>query len=251
MTPPNKRQRAARKKSRDEVTGQFAEDAAIARVLFDRRSLAKDERAILRRLNRGSGDETMGNMRKEDLRTLNPDQWLVDVVMDAYAALVVKRAPQPSTFAFPVHFYPMLSFRGFKGVQDYTDGVDVFALRAVFFPILDKGNHWTLIVAEMDNRTLTYYDSSGGTGKQHLRRIAAYLAKEFKATHRERKPWNWELKSPGFSTPQQTTGHDCGVFVLAQMSALHARDVDHAFSQADVPRFRQQMQLELVRNATT
>ena len=245
MTPPNKRQRAARKKSRDEVTGQFAEDAAIARVLFDRRSLAKDERAILRRLNRGSGDETMGNMRKEDLRTLNPDQWLVDVVMDAYAALVVKRAPQPSTFAFPVHFYPMLSFRGFKAVQDYTDGVDVFALRAVFFPILDKGNHWTLIVADMVNRALTYYDSSGGTGKPHLRRIAAYLAKEFKARHRERKPWNWELKSPGFSTPQQTTGHDCGVFVLAQLSALHERDVDRAFSQADVPRFRRQIQLEL------
>jgi len=51
--------------------------------------------------------------------------------------------------------------------------VDVFQLDILFIPI-HLGNHWSLCAVKVQERTLTYYDSMGGSNEDALQVIVLF-----------------------------------------------------------------------------
>ena len=120
-------------------------------------------------------------------------------------------------------------------------------------PVNVDDEHWILIVADMDARTLTSYDSLGREHSTRLGLIERYLVDEYADKRRgEALPWTWTLANAMKTTPQQTNAVDCGVFVIATLDVLHRAfergvEPDFWFSQQDMPRLRLQALRDLVR----
>jgi sentrin-specific protease 1 len=156
--------------------------------------------------------------------------------------------------------YSMLSQRGFAAVKSWTSRglgqADLFARSALFFPINVSNAHWCLAVADMKRRTLTYYDSLGSSGTRCLQTLLQYLRDEHQDKKGSALLEEWELISPEKSSPQQANAVDCGVFTLSMLNVLHhgfelnvseVARLANSFSQADMPRIREQIQLDLGR----
>ena len=72
---------------------------------------------------------------------------------------------------------------------------DIFKLRVLLIPI-HEGVHWTCACAWMQEKRICFYDSMGGSGRQHLQHIKQYIADE----HMNKKETeldmdDWELTS--------------------------------------------------------
>ena len=92
---------------------------------------------------------------------------------------------------------------------------------------------------------LVYYDSLGGRGTDYLRRMWAFLQLEHRSqTGASLDPTTF-CATAMLDAPGQTTGYDCGAFVLKYCEYL-SRLAPFSFSQADMPLFRRRMVYELV-----
>ena len=139
----------------------------------------------------------------------------------ALLALVNQAAPAGYTYA---------------NVRRWTKKTDIFAKRRVFFPVNLSNTHWTLLVADMQRRELTYVDSMGGRGAKYTSALLRYLKEE----HLDKKKCElpdaagWTVV-PGSSTgcPQQANGIDCGVFTIVAADHLSER-LPLNYSQADI-----------------
>jgi len=233
------------------------------RELVPTEPLTAQEQAVIASLNQGPDTEPVGSFTKHDFRTLNHRQWLNDEAINGYAKLVEARVKgDDRPYVFISFFFSTLQgdppAYHFDKVKRWTarglGKADLFARRAVFFPINVGNTHWTLVVADMRKRTLTYYDSLGGAGTACLELIERYLKDEYEEKKGEPHPFAWTLVSAGRSTPQQDNGVDCGVFSVALLNVLHRAfeldvepDLAGTFAQSDIARIRQQIQLDLVR----
>ena len=201
----------------------------------------------------------MGMLRKHDLRTLNEGELVNDEAINGMGKLIEARGSDVDRrpYVFVHSFIDMLSRDGFASVKQWTarglGQADLYARRAVFFPVNVDDEHWILIVADMDARTLTSYDSLGREHGVRLGLIERYLVDEYADKRRgEALPWTWTLANAMKTTPQQTNAVDCGVFVIATLDVLHRAfelggEPDFSFSQQDMPRLRLQALRDLVR----
>uniref|UniRef100_A0A914WK68 Ubiquitin-like protease family profile domain-containing protein n=1 Tax=Plectus sambesii TaxID=2011161 RepID=A0A914WK68_9BILA len=114
----------------------------------------------------------------------------------------------------------------------------------VFFPIHDQGNHWTLIVVNMPRWFISYYESMGGNGDHHLQTIHDFLRAECAEKHPTRPFVPFTCVNER-RLPQQHNTRDCEVF-MCQNAEHIARGAPLTFTQADMPRFRLQMERELM-----
>ncbi|CAI6373240.1 unnamed protein product [Macrosiphum euphorbiae] len=87
--------------------------------------------------------------------------WLLnDHVLNDYFTLIKKE--NPSVHSFDTFFYERNSKTKYEGIKHWTKNVDIFSKRKVFFPInIVEGPfaHWIIVVADMVNQELVYYDS--------------------------------------------------------------------------------------------
>lgn len=78
----------------------------------------------------------------------------------------------------------------------------------ILFPLHVNKNHWQLVVAFPETRSLVMYDSRlSGQGKQQLVAVRDWI----KAAVREAKSVAWDMQEA--VCPQQTDDSNCGVFV--------------------------------------
>jgi len=243
---------------------------ADLKALIPFEPLSTVERMTLYEINRGPEgnivDVDEEDLTKHDYRTLNAGQMLNDKVINHFAELVQSRSPADDRrpYIFNTYFMPTLvgdpSGYCYEKVQKWTnrlrDSEQLYARRAILFPLNVNRVHWTLVVADVRQRTLTYYDSMGDSGESYLQLIQRYLTDDYKDKNGESLPWVWALVSKGCSTPQQKNGVDCGVFMLALLNILCRGfeldvepDLQSLFSQKDIARIRVQIQLDLVRGA--
>jgi Ulp1 family protease len=342
----NKRQKATLLQARDEnqhfvsLRARLEEPLAKCvlptarkgKLVLDQRAMMREtpfsaeEERQLKSFSEGASDDlglfTLG-VKKEDLCTLNPHCWLNDVVINGVAVLFASRSTAPDRpYVFPTYFYTNLVKFGSKKVLTNTSRgagkADIFSRKGLFFPI-HLGQHWTLAVAELVSKTLTYYDSLSckdeaesltinldaedereheeevekvtkpdvkkvvitlyhheGHGKQveqqipvipldptphlHLpsgfgclRFLLKYLKEELWGKKKQKLTGTWHLTCTNRTTPQQTNGSDCGVFVLCMLNVLHLEFATGAsanapiFSQGQMDSIRRQMQLDLMR----
>ncbi len=107
--------------------------------------------------------------------------------------------------------------------------------KTLLMPLHVGNNHWTLLVADIDKRTLSYYDSLSLRPPEVIEELQAHLKKI--ALHE-----NVELAANDFTLvnepcPQQSNGYDCGVFVL--LAAKHTIEgTPLEYSQRDAPYMR-------------
>ncbi|XP_018616020.1 sentrin-specific protease 1 isoform X3 [Scleropages formosus] len=102
---------------------------------------------------------------------------------------------------------------GFSAVRRWTKKVDIFSSDILLVPI-HLGVHWCLAVVDFRKKSISYFDSMGGTNDEACRILLKYLAQESSDKKgRDLDVSQWVLKSKKSNEiPQQMNGSDCGMF---------------------------------------
>lgn len=185
---------------------------------------------------------------------------LDDNVINKYMTLITKRSPD-TVYVFDTFFYYKLSTQGYSQIKGLPKKVDIFSKKKLFFPIHSPEEHWCLIVADLSNKKIKFFNSLREKYLSeefvceniyfilycfnHLKRIMNYLMEEHK--HRQRGqilPGEWSLEDSGNECPNQTNSYDCGVFICIIAEYL-ARGATLDFSNKDMGNFREKMNEEI------
>jgi hypothetical protein len=190
-----------------------------------------------------------------DFKRLDPGMWLNDSIVDCILHLYrYKYEINMNEFwIFSTQFFARLVPKEgeyvYANVSRWTRRVhpDIFSRKMVFFPLHIHGAHWTLAVADMRKRTLTYYDSMGRDGLEYLQMVLRYLEDEHMDKNKELLPKKeeWKYIQTLGRVPQQPNDVDCGVFmctfVRMLMEQVNEPEVVFTFSHVDIPQIRQSM----------
>jgi Ulp1 family protease len=178
-------------------------------------------------------------LKRRDIRTLQPGEWLNDHVINAYLGLLIDAAEGQvmlnqrtrSSFAFSTFFHSVLldgeSEFDFASVERWTQahgnraqGVDLFSMDMVFVPVNIGRMHWALAVIKMRQKRIEYYDSLHKDGRRTLEGLFLYLQAEHLSHKLEPMDTaGWQLENV-CSIPRQTNGCDCGVFLCTFAECL-------------------------------
>lgn len=183
-----------------------------------------------------------------DLHTLKDSKWLNDNIIDYYFNLIMKA--NPNVFGWTTHFYTTLAQRGYQGVARWAKRkkINVFAMEKILTPINIGNMHWALAVIDNIKKTITYYDSLGGSrnsgNPQAVQTLARYMKEEAK---RLGVTGNEYRLIPHTEAPQQKNGSDCGVFTCTAARYISANK-PLSYSQNDMKIIRRRMVYEIIDN---
>ena len=185
-------------------------------------------------------------------------KWLDDSIIHFFLNHLMSQ--HQNIHAFDIFFYNHLRDKGIdRQLLRWTRRLDIFSKDFIFFPVNLRELHWTLIVANCKEKTISYYDSMGG-GKvnmgcshavyeppsRHMDRVLQYLQKEHDDKKGSPLPFDWKCNPVGESQdvllhdgriPQQENNYDCGVF-LCMFADYISRGLPFTFSQRDMPQMR-------------
>lgn len=119
------------------------------------------------------------------------------------------------------NFYDQL-LKGYDKVQKWIK-TDLFNKRAFLVPV-NFANHWTLIIVELREKTISFYDSIGGSNKKAVKITKNFLVKERTTKHPLRAKIHWEKVSKT-NGPRQNPDNliDCGVHICTMARAVAER----------------------------
>ena len=204
------------------------------------------------------------------LRTLTAGEWLNDEIINHHLRLLQLRDEHMAR-ANPTHqqsycFHPLFMSTylntthadpRIRGRMDYTrvrrwsrrtPTGNLFDLHHLFIPIHVGRVHWTHVVVDFLQRTITYRDSQGAAGLQYLTATKQYLNEEHQKLHRCDLPPGWNLVPTPDTTPRQQNGDDCGVYTCAMIDlALQRRPLE--LTPADILIYRNRMVLAILQGA--
>ena len=173
--------------------------------------------------------------------------WLNDETINAYLELVVTFGKRndtvdlettPSFHAFNSFFYTNLaSKKGYDSVARWgkrarIGGKKLLETKMVFIPV-NSGMHWTLIVVDTRNKTIRYYDSLGGHGKDKMKVVLGWIEKEL-GTLFDKDEWKMERGDSG----RQANSDDCGVFTITNARQVMLEGDTFGPGEVDVQRKR-------------
>ncbi|CAN2388779.1 sentrin specific peptidase 5 [Pristimantis euphronides] len=176
-----------------------------------------------------------------DLETLGEQQWLNDQVINMYGELLMDTAQDKIHF-FNTFFHKQFMTKGYDGVKRWTKKVDLFKKTLVLIPVHLKV-HWVLVAVNIQNKTITFYNSQGKNKRFCTKNILRYIVTEAKERNRPDFLQDWQTTIEKY-LPLQKNGFDCGVFMLQYCKCL-AREQPFLFSQEDMPHIRKCMYKEL------
>jgi sentrin-specific protease 1 len=210
-------------------------------------------------------------VRRADMATLRPGQWLNDEVINYFFTLLGERekaaaaaaddggaptAGWPRCHFVQTNFYTKLAESSpagyvYKNVARWTRRADVFSKDLIIVPIHCHGNHWTLAVINLRQKRFEYYDSLFGSPGAVLTNLRRWLADE--SVDKKKGPldlsdWTELVFTRDDGTPVQRNGSDCGVF-MSRTADFLARDGKLSFGQGDMNYFRRRMVLEILQTA--
>jgi len=178
-------------------------------------------------------------IKRTDLRTLKPPNWLNDEVVNASAALM---PVLPHIMIMNSFFFETIS-------QEYVrESINVPKLKRILsrrgfndsitkllVPINIKKTHWICAEVDFVNNAVITYDSLGANpmpGTALAVVLGKYLGKEFSIRVGK--------------SPLQENGHDCGVFMTANLSLL-AQNLPLEYSQHLLKDFRKVIAVRILR----
>ena len=209
------------------------------------------------RLARNSGKEVLMEryqikIRIRDLKTLEPEKWLNEEIINFYLNMIVERSHNqqlPTVYAFGTQFYIKLAEGGHGYVKRWTKKVDLFEKRLILVPI-HLEDHWVLVSIDTEQKTENYHNSMGDEkkhGKLCLARIVDYIKEEHsnkKGVAIDTSIWK---KTISEDIPQQDNAYDCGLFILKYAECV-SRLERMEFSQDDMDLYRERMTYKILEN---
>ncbi|XP_028565628.2 sentrin-specific protease 1 isoform X1 [Podarcis muralis] len=212
------------------------------------------EREIKSVLRSGNQDEVLSEafrltITRKDIQTLNHLNWLNDEIINFYMNMLMERSKQrgfPTVHAFNTFFFTKLKTAGYQAVKRWTKKVDVFSVDILLVPI-HLGVHWCLAVIDFRKKSITYFDSMGGTNTEACKILLQYLKQE--SLDKKRKEFDtngWVQQSKrSQEIPQQMNGSDCGMFACKYADCI-TKDKPINFTQQHMPYFRKRMVWEIL-----
>ena len=213
--------------------------------------------------------------------TLNPGTWLNDDVIDIYFRKLQSRDVKYESnslhhmknifltsrfimalFSNDNHYFDKrgcsyANVATFKALRHQ----DIFECHRIFIPVNVSNCHWTLIVINLQDKNVKYYDTLHDDEDDDLvyshceepllRGIEYFLNEEWNNIHN--CPWedrlSWEyIHCSTVSMPRQENGYDCGVFVCVIADLLsQGHEIVH-LCQNDLIHIREKMVASLVTN---
>jgi Ulp1 family protease len=169
-------------------------------------------------------------MTRKKFSCLKPGVWLNDEVINFYSNILLEhnnsqRHSKKKYHYLNTNFYAMLTLNyslNFLNGDAFVRSIDVFSKKKLFIPINIANTHWVLVVVNIQEKTIHYYDSlyAKGNGSLFCGNILKWiehLAHKKKVVYDERE---WRIFEGAKGIPQQNNGNDCGVFVLMYMEFL-------------------------------
>ena len=101
----------------------------------------------------------------------------------------------------------------------------ILGLKELYVPINHQQGHWLFLRAQMDTKVITLWDSQGRKEENqlYLQSMLRYLGDVYRSkTGQDQGAWKreWELLDDSENSPRQHNGHDCGVFVITNITLL-------------------------------
>ncbi|XP_015672618.1 sentrin-specific protease 1 [Protobothrops mucrosquamatus] len=212
------------------------------------------EKEIKNVLRSGNQDEVLSEafrltITRKDIQTLKHLNWLNDEIINFYMSMLMERSKQkgfPTVHAFNTFFFTKLKTAGYPAVKRWTKKVDIFSVDTLLVPI-HLGVHWCLAVTDFRKKTITYYDSMGGSNSEACKILLQYLKQE--SLDKKRKEFDtngWMLLCKrSQEIPQQMNGSDCGMFACKYADCI-TKDKPINFTQQHMPYFRKRMVWEIL-----
>ncbi len=223
--------------------------------------LTKEQEARANEAFEGNDEDQIGgNIYRKDIKTLKPGEWLNDEVINKYMELLKERdtllcskfPTRKASHFFNIHFLTLLGTGdkySFKNVEKWTENMNIFEMRRLYFPINITNKHWALAVVDMETKQICYYDSLEHSklnkrGYSYMEYLLRWLRDVAGENHDMSK---WEILKKE-KIPMQDNEIDCGVFVIMFCDFLSDDLPLSSFSQKDIPEFRLKTVLKLLDN---
>ena len=101
------------------------------------------------------------DMTVSKIQCLAPATWLNDEVINFYFEMLLNTST--TMYAFSSFFMQQLLIKSncynFANVKRWTKKVDIFLQKIIFIPINMRNFHWTLIIINIEMKSISYYDS--------------------------------------------------------------------------------------------
>jgi len=243
---------------RDAEAGPAAVPAAVPSVVtphhssaptnyfFDKPLSAQDQDEFEKAMAK-KGDEminfpvTAKHFHRLGPPSLGREAWLDDDIIALWFAMVAGSAGAKKCRAYSSQFFVKAvdddDRFSYDQVKRWSKKKNIFEdYDLIFFPLNKAGCHWALIVVDPKSKTITAYDSGGGSSVREMKIVLKYLKAEYKAQNGGQSlPNGWRRVEAAFETyvPCQENQVDCAVFVcLFGYYLAHGFELN--FTQDDV-----------------
>uniref|UniRef100_A0A915ERY4 Ubiquitin-like protease family profile domain-containing protein n=1 Tax=Ditylenchus dipsaci TaxID=166011 RepID=A0A915ERY4_9BILA len=187
-------------------------------------------------------------LKKSDIDRLDPGNCLNDVVVNYYLQLLVEEN-KSKVFAFPTQFFPKLTRESPAAMLNWFTGPSLFCHEIILLPIHTPG-HWSLAVIQVKRQRIDYYDSMSGDGSEYIEIIKEYMFLKAKSMNMDQTNLDDWIGFNQKRIPQQTNGHDCGVF-LCCFAKCTSRKSKPNFSQEQMLEIRSNIKAEILTGKLT
>lgn len=256
---------------------------ALGFAPLDTSPLCRQQRQLVRELIGAAPAATVRPLNKSRVRLAGADflrlggvSWLSGEVMNSFIALINDRDERarlsnntvnsrpntskvlsslPRTRMLSTYFFSRLSPRRGHYCYDHVRkwgvkaGLDLEAVDNIIIPVHLDNSHWLLVVVDVAQRTLRFYDSLSLVDAQDVVGVVRrwlhdeVLARLGSAAGSEWAVDEWQV-SVDPTTPRQSDAGSCGVFALAAADCF-SLGVPLRFSQGDVRTLRRRIALAL------
>lgn len=146
------------------------------------------------------------NFTAKDIKILLGRDWLNDKIINIYFALLSKKFTK--VYAFTSYFYYFLNKKGYQEVAKWTKNTNLFAYDVILIPV-HLENHWILVVINIKDKSVEYYDSLGGYNCTVMKKVTEFIELEQAKWCKYPKTFLRYKKKVSL----QDNGYDCGVYV--------------------------------------
>ncbi|XP_033731122.1 uncharacterized protein LOC117320720 [Pecten maximus] len=171
---------------------------------------------------------------RKDFETLNHPGWLNDKVINAYLAVLQREQNLKDTdhiFAMPSYMAVLWGHGNGKIDHWLYSDVKFAMFKWVFMPANVRGNHWVLLVANIQNATVSVLDSMCGNNEALIEKWMKYMTIRSERTG-ELGQKSWQIGD--LVSSKQRDGNACGSFVMLNALVLakngDLKDVSHPLS---------------------
>ncbi|XP_076961116.1 NEDD8-specific protease 1-like [Bidens hawaiensis] len=155
-------------------------------------------------------------LRRSDLTILNGPYFLNDRIIEFYFSYLSSSHPSEHVLLVPpsIAFW-IMNCPDIDSLKDFIQPLNLPSKNLIIFPVnnnddvavAEGGSHWSLLAFERTNNVFVHHDSNGGMNKNYAKRLCRSLGLYIGVSDTRYVECE--------SSPQQETGYDCGLYVLA------------------------------------